>query len=60
MTDDRFRSSKPINWSAVAVESKLADRPDLARVWPTADSKRSAEPLLLSDTAADAIPRQRL
>jgi len=46
--------------TAACATSGLLDRPDLAHVWPTTDSKRSAEPLLLSARAADATPRQRL
>lgn len=57
---DRFRSSGRIRWSAAGVSSRALDRPDLAHVWPTAASKRSAEPLILSVRATDTTPRQRL
>jgi len=42
IADNRFRSSEYIRWSAAAAVNKLVDRPDLAYLWPTVASKRSA------------------
>ncbi len=59
-TAHRFRSSETIQAPASSIAGTRPGYLDLAHVWPTAASKRSTEPLLLSARAVDASPRQRL
>ena len=63
--DDLIQPSCPMTVSAaqngyVSFVSGGCGLPDLAHVWPTDQSKRSAEPLALHVKAGDANPRHRL